>query len=285
MEIQTENIQVPARDGYSLSAKLFYPNSGNKGFVQIHSGTGIPQQLYSNFAKHLAENGYTALTFDYRGIAESGPKNLKGFQAKISDWGKLDMPGVLDWANTNFPQQKKIVVAHSMGGQMIGLMDNHEDIDQLFLIASSTGYWKDMSSPYKWLPAFFWYFMIPVQTRIYGYVNAKKVRQGENLPKGIALQWRKWCTNPNYFEPDFSTDLSPNFFDEVSAPITAIQIQDDPLANKVTSNKLLKYYKNAEIEVQEIIPAEYGVPKIGHTGFFSRKFKANLWDKIVSEMN
>lgn len=285
MNATLKNIKIPARDGYQLSATLFKPQSESKGFVQIHSGTGIPQKLYANFANHLAENGYTALTFDYRGIAASGPKNLKNFEAKISDWGKLDMAGVLDWATTNFPDQKKMVIAHSMGGQMIGLMDNHAVIDKLFLIASSTGYWKDMSSPYKWLPAFFWYFFIPLHTNLFGYVNAEKIKQGENLPKGIALQWRKWCTHPNYFELDFENDLSPNFFDKIDTPITAIQIQDDPLANKVTSNKLLQYYSNAPIEVQEVIPNEYGVDKIGHTGYFSRKFKNSLWEKMVTELN
>lgn len=285
MKTTIEHIKIPARDGYDLSAKLFQPTAISKGFVQIHCGTGIPQKLYANFAMHLAESGFTTLTFDYRGIAESSPKKLKGFKAKISDWGKLDMAGVLDWATSNFPKQKKIIVAHSMGGQMVGLMDNHQDIDKLFLIASSTGYWKDMSSPYKWLPAFFWYFMIPVHTKIFGYVNAMKVKQGENLPKDIALQWRKWCTHPDYFEPDFQKELHPVFFDKVSTPITSIQIQDDPLANKVTSQKLLTYYSNAEIEIQEVFPNEYGVDKIGHTGYFSRKFKNNLWEKIVAEMN
>lgn len=279
-----EHLEIPARDGYLLSAKLFRPSGTSKGVVQIHSGTGIPQQLYANFAAYLAKQGYTSLTFDYRGIAESAPKVLKGFNAKISDWGKLDMPGVFDWVIDHFPNQKKIIAAHSMGGQMVGLMDNYKKIDQLFLIASSTGYWRDMSSPYKWLPAFFWYFLIPLHVRFFGFVNAMKIKQGENLPKGVAMQWRKWCTHPDYFEPDFGKNLSPLFYDQITFPIKSIQIQDDPLANEVTANKLLKYYKNAKIEVELIKPKELGVEKIGHTGFFSRKFKDSLWSKMVREM-
>ena len=282
--MEAQKIWIPARDGFNLSATLYTPDSPSKGFVQIHSGTGIPQNLYANFASFLASNGFTALTFDYRGIAESAPKALNKFKARISDWGKLDMPGVLDWAKKNFPSQKKIIAAHSMGGQMVGLMDNHKDIDQLYLIASSTGYWKDMSSPYKLFPAFAWYFLIPLQTRLYGYVNAKKVKQGENIPKGVALQWRKWCTHPEYFEPDFETSLCPVFFDKITTPIKSIQIQDDPLANKITANKLLKYFKKAEIEIEEINPEDHGVQKIGHVGFFSRKFKNTLWKNLVNEM-
>ena len=283
--MKIEHIQIPARDGYMLSAKLYLPAEVSKGFVQIHSGTGIPQKVYSNFASFLAENGFTSLTFDYRGIAESAPRILKNSKAKISDWGRLDMSGVFDWVLSNFPNQKKIIAGHSMGAQMIGLMDNHKKIDQLFFIASSTGYWRDMSSPYKWLPAFYWYFLIPLHTRLFGYVNAMKVNQGENLPKGVALEWRKWCTHPDYFEPEIGKTLHPVYFDQITTPIKSIQIQDDPLANKITANKLLKYFKKAKIEIEEIDPKNYGVEKIGHTGFFSRKFKDSLWVKIMSDMH
>jgi predicted alpha/beta hydrolase len=282
--MRMEPIQIPARDGYLLSAKLYLPAEASRGFVQIHSGTGIPQNVYANFAAFLAESGFTSLTFDYRGIAESAPKLMKDSQAKISDWGRLDMSGVFDWVLSNFPNQKKIIAGHSMGGQMIGLMDNHQQIDQLFFIASSTGYWRDMSSPYKWLPAFYWYFLIPLHTRLFGYVNAMKIKQGENLPKGVALEWRKWCTHPDYFEPEIGKTLNPAYFDKITTPIKSIQIQDDPLANKVTANKLLKYFKNAQIEVEEIYPENYGVKRIGHTGFFSRKFKNTLWQKFVNEI-
>lgn len=282
--MNAREIKIPARDGYLLNAKLFEPTSDSKGFVQIHCGTGIPQKLYGNFASFLASEGYTAVTFDYRGIAESAPKNLKNFKAKISDWGQLDMAGVLDWAKENYPDQKKIVAAHSMGGQMVGLMDNHADIDHIFLIASSTGYWRDMSHPYKWLPAFFWYILIPLHIKIYGYANAMKIKQGENLPKDVALQWRKWCINPNYFDSEFAENKTPLFFDKIKTPIKAIQIADDPLANKKTSNKLLTYFSKATIDIKELRPQNLGVKKIGHTGFFSRRFKSSLWSEFIDDI-
>ncbi len=282
--MKVAHIRIPARDGYNLSAKLYEPKTPSLGVVQIHCGTGIPQKLYANFAAFIAQQGFTALTFDYRGVAESAPQDLGQFNDPLSDWGKMDMAGVFDWVLDNFPNQKKIVIAHSMGGQLLGLMDNHKYIDQIFLIASSTGYWKDMDHPYKWFPAFFWYVLVPIHIKVYGYVNAKKIRQGENLPRGVALQWRKWCVHPNYFEQDFGKELSPLFFENITAPIKAIQIQDDPLANSVTCSKLLKYYSNAKIELEEIHPQQYGVPKIGHTGLFSRKFKNTLWTKIVGEI-
>jgi predicted alpha/beta hydrolase len=171
-----------------------------------------------------------------------------------------------------------------MGGQLVGLMDNYDKVDRLILIASSTGYWKDMSSPFKWLMPPLWFLMIPIIVAMYGYANAKKIGQGENLPKGVALQWRMWCINPNYFDDHFKKSSTKLFFDKFLIPIKSIQIDDDPIANEITANKLLGYFKNAKIEVETISPQKMGIRKMGHAGFFSRKFKDTLWKKLIEDI-
>jgi len=275
-----QNILIETRDGFKLSATIRRPLTEIKGVIQMNCGTGIPQEVYSNLAIYLTQYGYVTVTFDYRGIGNSKPENLKGFEAKIEDWGILDMTGIFDWIINEFPDEKKIIIGHSMGGQLVGLMDNYQKIDKLILIASSTGYWKDMSSPYKWLMPPLWFLFIPLTTFIYGYANAKKMGQGENLPKGVAIQWRNWCVNPNYFDDHFQKSNTSLFFDKLRIPLKSIQIKDDPIANEITSNKILKYYKIANIEIEKISPEQLGVKKIGHTGFFSRKFKDTLWKNL-----
>jgi predicted alpha/beta hydrolase len=61
-------------------------------------------------------------------------------------------------------------------------------------------------------------------------------------------------------------------------------MEDDPIATKITANKLVGYFKNAKIEVETISPLKMGVRKIGHTGFFSRKFKDRLWNKLIEDI-
>jgi predicted alpha/beta hydrolase len=209
---------------------------------------------------------------------------LKGFQANLEDWGILDMTSIFDWINHEYPSERKIIIGHSMGGQLVGLMDNYDKVDRLILIASSTGYWKDMSSPFKWLMPPLWFLMIPIIVAMYGYANAKKIGQGENLPKGVALQWRMWCINPNYFDDHFKKSSTKLFFDKFLIPIKSIQIDDDPIANEITANKLLGYFKNAKIEVETISPQKMGIRKMGHAGFFSRKFKDTLWKKLIEDI-
>jgi predicted alpha/beta hydrolase len=279
-----QNVLIEARDGFKLSATIRRPLTEIKGVIQMNCGTGIPQKVYSNLAIYLTQYGYVTVTYDYRGIGNSKPKNLKGFEAKIEDWGILDMTSIFDWIISEFPNEKKIIIGHSMGGQLVGLMDNYQKIDKLVLIASSTGYWKDMSSPYKWLMPPLWFLFIPLTTFIYGYANAKKIRQGENLPKGVAIQWRNWCINPNYFDEHFQKSNTSLFFDKLRIPLKSIQIKDDPIANEITSNKILKYYKIANIEIEKISPEQLGVKKIGHTGFFSRQFKDTLWKNLKTDI-
>jgi predicted alpha/beta hydrolase len=237
----TENITIKARDGFNLSATIRRPLNDLKGVIQINSGTGIPQKVYSNLSAYLTDYGYATVTYDYRGIGDSKPENLKGFPAKMEDWGTLDMASVFDWIIENFPEERKIIIGHSMGGQLIGLMDNHHKIDKLILIASSTGYWRDMSSPFKWILPPLWFLFIPFTTFIYGYANAKKIRQGEDLPKEVALQWSKWCKDPRYFDEDFQNSKTNLFFDKLKISLKSIQITDDPIANEITANKSMSF--------------------------------------------
>lgn len=193
-------IEIIVEDGYAISATLVEPEHKPKAVIQINSGTGIPQELYLNFAVFLAENGFAVITYDYRGIGKSKREPLKNFNASILDWAKLDMTGVFQWIIQQYPDHKKVIIGHSMGGQLVGLMENHAQIDNIFFIAASTGYWKDMRRPFKYIMPALWFIIIPLHAKIFGYVKAKKIRQGENLPKGVGLQWRKWCIRPNYFE-------------------------------------------------------------------------------------
>jgi predicted alpha/beta hydrolase len=67
--------------------------------------------------------------------------------------------------------------------------------------------------------------------------------------------------------------------------LKSIQITDDPIANELTSNKILKYYKGANIQIEKISPEQLGVKKIGHTGFFSRQFKDTLWNNLRTDID
>src|SRR5664279_2997784 len=70
-------VAFAARDGHTLAAYRFDPDGPVKAHVIIAAAMAVPQSFYAAFARHLANRGYTAWTFDYRGIGESLTGSLR----------------------------------------------------------------------------------------------------------------------------------------------------------------------------------------------------------------
>jgi pimeloyl-ACP methyl ester carboxylesterase len=67
----TEAVAFTTSDGIQLAGTLF--GNGDVAVVLAHQGTpGADQTTWYGFGELLAERGYTALAFDFRGIGESG---------------------------------------------------------------------------------------------------------------------------------------------------------------------------------------------------------------------
>ncbi len=63
-------VTFPTEDDIELSGTLF--GSGDVAVILAHQGTpGADQTTWQPFARLLAERGYTALTFDFRGVGQS----------------------------------------------------------------------------------------------------------------------------------------------------------------------------------------------------------------------
>jgi predicted alpha/beta hydrolase len=275
-------VQIPSRDGFLLGALLMETEGDAKGVIQLAGGTGIKKEFYFHFASFLCEHNYHVLIFDYRGIGSSRPASLRGFKAFLHEWGQKDMAAVLDWLDEKFPQLKKYLVGHSAGGQQIGFMDNYQKFSKGLLISSATGYWGWLSSPYKYSTLFIWYVLAPLTITTVGYLPASWFKLGEDLPKGIANEWRRWCLSKHYFKNDLESKISPHYFDQVKMPLHFLFPEDDIIATDRTVHSLKSFYPQAATTVEKILLKDYSMKQIGHIGFFSRKSKEKLWGKALT---
>ncbi len=100
---RSHDITIPADDGFPLAATLFEPSQARTGvpLVVVGAATAVPRRYYGQFAAFLAAHGHPAITFDYRGVSQSRPKSLVGFDARMRDWGERDCKGVLAWAEAH----------------------------------------------------------------------------------------------------------------------------------------------------------------------------------------
>ena len=273
-------IKISTEDDYILSALYIRPKNV-RGAVQINAATGTKKEFYLNFARYLAQHGLAVLLYDYRGIGESAPPNLKGFRANLRTWASQDMTAAFDWLQRQHPGQHRFIIGHSMGGQLIGLMHNATAADGLILVGSSVGYWPLLPFPSNLMYFFIWYLMQPIAIRAAGYLPASKIGIGEDLPAGVAREFRQWCTSPGYLADFFGKTIQRHAYDRIKAPLLSLVPTDDNIAGKRSVPPLLRMYSRASITQKWITPQEIGQDKIGHFGLFSRRFKNHIWPLML----
>lgn len=276
-----EKLIIEASDGYQLSALHAQPVIDPLGHIVISSATGVKKEFYINFADFLVQEGYTVLLFDYRGIGESAPLNLKTSDAFMHEWGTKDMNAVLNYLVYKKGATGIIWVGHSVGAQLIGFLHQHQHIGRVVAINSALGHWRYFPFPMKQLIWFLWYIVGPSMIRFYGYGTMKKIGWGENLPRNVLLEWRKWCLNRKYFTSLIQKKLGADKFYHFKAPLISVYTSDDFIANDITVPLMVNFFPNSPSAVFKLAVENYTSSKVGHTGVFRKKFRQNLWPVLL----
>lgn len=277
-DMEMKEVIISARDGYSLTGTIFQAdNNPTQTVVVINAATAVPQHYYKPFATYLAEQGYTAVTYDYRGIGQSKPKHLRGFQATSLDWTLQDMAGVVDWVQSTYQPQRLFMMGHSYGGQTVGMLPNADVVDALITFSAQSGYWGLQGGNRKYSALLHVYFTIPLLCRLYGYMPWSKFGSAEDLPKGAALEWARWCRYSNYFLDDPTLPLER--YKSFQAPVLAYSFDDDNWGTARSVDAMMKVYSN--LTRRHLVPAEVGLDSIKHFGFFRPKAQ-HLWPDAIN---
>jgi predicted alpha/beta hydrolase len=272
-------LRLPATDGYPLAATLYQPAAGSlDAAVVISSATAVRRGYYDPFARYLAGRGFAVLTYDYRGIGDSRPASLRGFRARLLDWGERDLAGVLDWAALQLRPARLLMVGHSVGGQLLGLAESARRVDGLLAVAAQSGYWGHWSGAARWQAALRWHLLMPALSRAFGYLPGWTGIK-EDLPDGVAREWAAWCRRREYLLTGHPERRAG--FDRFDRPILSYGFSDDPYAPRPAIEGLLAFYRNTPATHREIAPRDLGVPAIGHFGFFREAVGAALWPQVT----
>jgi predicted alpha/beta hydrolase len=283
-DVFTDDITVPAADGYKLGATLFLPRGAKSHAVLINSATAVPRKIYRGFAGYLARRGCAVLTYDYRGIGDSRqkavegynqPRSLVGFKASMSDWAALDVTSAVDWMRERYHHLPLGYVGHSFGGQALGLLSNNTEVARALLIASQAGYWKLMASPERYRVYAMLNFVGLPLTRLLGYMPGWS-GLGEDLPKGVFEQWVRWVMSERYLFTDPKLPGLSNFA-KYRGALRSLCISDDPWATRPAVEMLCSGFTSITPDILTVTPADVGAAKIGHFGFFRPEHRDTLW--------
>ncbi len=268
-------------DNYLLKGNIYPAQGLRKGNIIVAGATGVPQGFYRRFAQFASEQGFEVLTFDYRGIGESAPATLKGFEMDLLDWGKQDLAAAVDYMsqdNDDEVQGKRVplfVIGHSYGGHAFGLLPNHAKVSGFYVFGTGAGWHGYMPFSEQIKVLTMWNLVLPALTWLKGYCAWKVFGMGEDLPKNAFSQWRYWCKFPHYFFDDPDMAGIEQLYQSVQTPIVAANALDDLWAMPASRDAFVKHYSQAPLTKVDLSPQALG-GSIGHMGYF-RKNATPLW--------
>jgi predicted alpha/beta hydrolase len=269
-------------DGTRLAATLLRPTSESAAapLIVINSATAIRRTFYIALATHLTTRGYQVLTWDPRGMGESAIGPARASTARMRDWGALDLEAVLQFAGKHMggDWQKITVLGHSSGGNLAGLAPSIANVQRLALVASGTCDWR-LYPKSQW-PRLFaaWHVLGPLALRALGYMPGQ-LGVGQDLPPGVAWDWRNWSLVKGYLFADESLDLRG--YQAFQGELLALNFTDDlGFAPPKTVTDLMRHFSNANATQVTFDPRAMRHRAVGHFGFFNEKNKV-LWPLLL----
>ncbi len=272
--VRTDEIEIPTTDGRPLAATLFSPTVTPRAHVIVHGATAVPQRFYRDWATHLAERGVEVLTYDYRGVGRSRTLPLASERVTMSDWID-DAQATQRWLANRRLEAPLVVMGHSFGGQIATVLA--PAADAIITVGAQGGYVGRYDAPRKQWYAAVMRGLIPALTRGFGYLPGW-AGLGEDLPPGVARQWARWCSHPEYLLSEL-----PHLRARMAAwegPLFALTVDDDTFATPKNVKWLLDRFESATIEHDDLRVADLELPAVGHFGFFRRSAAAELWPRV-----
>jgi predicted alpha/beta hydrolase len=274
-----ENITIVARDGFPLAATLFNP-SKPAVFLTIASALGVPRKRYASFARYILNFGIAIVTFDYRGIGDSGPAWREDAKGGFTALGKHDLDAVLHWTQALTCNQSPLCfIGHSLGTVAFGFAPGNCLASRAISVASGNCYSGLQPFPYNIIRSLFWSTIVPHLTRVHGYFPGRLagVKLG-NLPDSIAIELAQLCRSPEFVHR--SGEKIAETFRGYRGNMWALSFTDDKFMSRQAVDALHKEFSAALLKRSHLSPCDFGLSSIGHFGAF-KPGSEHLWDRMA----
>lgn len=278
----SQDLRITAKDGLPLAATLYEPTAatGLKAplcLVIINSEAGVKRDFYRPFAEHLAGRGAAVLTYDYRGIGGSLTSEIREAEVSATHWGKLDATGALEWAQQYIAKLPVFVIAHGLGGQLVGMTEDPNKANEYLFIAAGLDHHHFWPKTERMRRNWRYGAKIPMLIRTFGYLPRGSLANRTDLPAPAALRMAKWARDE---DGAFGVEKTAGF-EALTAPITAYSFTDDEWTTTPSAEGLLDCYPNARAVHIPLTPFRAGTEEIGHDGFFHQSGEDLLWPRAT----
>jgi len=277
--IEREQLTLKSADKRHIVA-MNYKVANAKSVVIISPAMGMPQTLYEKFAFFLTGHGYAVISYDYTGFGLSLKGPLKYCKTTARELGELDGKTVIDFAKQAYPDLKLQWIGHSLGGQLLGIMPNANELSNAITVASGTGYWLYNKPQVRRTIWFVWYVIAPLSTKILGYFPGKALGIVADLPPNVIDQWRRWCCHKDYASGVEGPVIRKRYA-SLKTPVKCISFTDDHFLTKRNVEGLHNQFTSAEVDYIDVKPEAIGIDFVGHLNWYKEKFKHKIWQEII----
>lgn len=268
-------ITVAAQDGVPLAVEQHPAAGAPRGVIVLAPATGAPARFYRGIGRELAARGLETLAFDYRGVGQSRHGSLRGLEADMATWGTRDLAAVLGFAAARADALGLPLgaVLHSISGFLFGLCPTAARVARVVTVGAQTAYPFDVRPGALPGALAVSHALMPALTLALGYFPARRLGLGEDLPRGVALDWARRILHPDIGRV---VTAAHDHFAEVRAPILALAADDDHFATPRAMARLHARYVAAQVTTRRVVPAELGVAAIGHLGLLGKAHAAQV---------
>ena len=268
---------IRTRDDRSIAFMLFPADQSNGKVVILAPSIGSVQLHYVPFANYLQEQGFTVVSFDYRGIGRSAPDRLRGYTANLHLWASQDADAVIRYVRDTFPRQEIIYIGHELSGELFGLIPASQYVSQLVMVGSALTCQRLYPATSR-LKIFTFKMVARTLTRGFGYFPGKLIGMMQNLPAGVLLQLTEWCNYANgLFEP-----FPESKYSKLRLPILCLSYPNDWHCPDKAVFSLLRYFSGAGWKWYHVAAKKAGLDPSNHTTFFESSAKERLWPWLVN---
>ncbi len=277
--VTAEPVTIRA-EGARLAGLLVRPAGPAQTAVVVHGATGVPMGFYRGFADWLAaDRGAAVLIYDYRDFGASVRGPLRASRATMADWGIRDQAAALATLGTLLPGLPRHVIGHSLGGLMLGHHPAMTGVERVTLVASGLVHLADHPFAFRQKARFFWHALPPLVAAL-GYLPGRRLGFGADLPAGVYADWRRWCLSRGSHLADTGIRLPLPDPSRVTARMRVIAVADDAWVPPAAVWRLMALYPQAVKRQHVLVPADFGLARIGHLGAF-HPANAVLWPALV----
>jgi len=230
----------------------------------IMPAMGVKAGFYAPLANSLVKQGLNVVTADLRGHGQSGIRPGRRTDFGYGEMVRYDWPCIIDRVKALFPHSAKIILGHSLGGQLstLYLAEHPSEIERLILVAAPSLYYRDWPLPHSLTLLFstqvFWLVAAAL-----GYFPGRRMGVGGTEALRLIRDWARLVRRGRYDMVNPSLDYE-SLMGVLRIPLLALSFSDDGFAPRRAVDRFCSKMSSCSLTRWHIAPQDFGCDKLGH---------------------